>query len=261
MGLHIYPATIRGVDPPISCLLSRPKPEFRTAPTVVYFHGLNGTRNQIFQDRFLAFAEMVKEIGCNLLSAELRAHGDRREDREKTAMENFVRGLRNKENNPFAGALADIRRIMEFIAEKKIAPPGRVAVCGMSWGALHAMYAMKIARSLRCGLALLPVGRIGAMMEFRKLAETPLIQKYEPLNFLRGLAPAPLLMLTAERDQRVDCRHAGELYERLLEEYEAAGAANRLVYKMLLGAGHAYDPRMTGYAREWFENFLLDGGE
>jgi len=257
MPLHIYPVTIFSVDPPIHCLLSRPTAEARNAPTVIYFHGLNGTRNQVFQDKYVEFAEAIQEIGCNLLSVELRAHGDRREKKELTAVDNLMKIISHKELNPFDGALEDIRRIIEFVIEKSIAPPGDIAVAGLSWGAMHALFAIKQERRIRCGVALLPVCKITSLVEFRRLSHQPVIQKFEPLSYVEKIAPTPLLILTAEQDHRSDPRYAGELYEKLVPEYEAAGALDKLAYALLLGVGHAYDSRMAQMAKTWFKAHLL----
>ena len=257
MALHLYPVTIRSVSPPIQCLLSRPTPEFRPAATILYFHGLNGTRNQIFQDRYLEFAEAVKALGCNLLSLELRAHGERRDKKETPAMENLIRIMNQKDENPFDGAVLDIKRTIEFIIEKQIAVPGGIGVCGLSWGALHAMYAMKLEYRVKCGVALLPVGRISRLVEFRRLKNHALVQKYEPMQYLEKIAPKPLLMITADQDTRVDARDAGDLYEKLYPEYLEADAVDHLTYRMLLGATHAYDSRMTKLSMDWFRTHML----
>ncbi|RJP23320.1 MAG: hypothetical protein C4527_20435 [Candidatus Omnitrophota bacterium] len=259
MPLHIYPVIIRSVSPPIQCLLSRPTPEFRSAPTILYFHGLNGTRNQVFQDRYVEFAEAMQKIGCNLMSVELRGHGERREKKEMPAIDNMMKIITHKELNPFDGAVLDIRKIIEFIIEKGIAPPSEIAVSGLSWGAMHALYAMKTERRIRCGLALLPVCKITALVEFRGLEGHPLIAQYEPLNFIEKVAPKPLLMITAEKDTRADPRFAGYLYEKLYPEYVAEGAGDKLAYYMLLNNGHAYHPKMTEMAAEWFkQHFLIE---
>ncbi len=257
MPLHIYPVTIRSVSPPIQCLLSRPTPEFRANPTILYFHGLNGTRNQVFQDRYVEFAEAVQKLGCNLLSVELRAHGERRENKELPAIDNMMKILSYKEKNPFDGAILDIKKTIDFIIEKQIALPGQIAVAGLSWGGMHALFALKCERRIRCGLALLPVCKIKSMVEFRGFKTHALIDKYEPLNFIEKIAPKPLLMITSDRDTRSDPRFAGELYEKLYPEYLSEGASEKLAYYMLLNWGHAYHPKMTEMAMEWFKKYLL----
>ncbi len=259
MPLHIYPVIIRSVSPPIQCLLSRPTSEFRSIPTIIYFHGLNGTRNQIFQDRYVEFAEAIQKIGCNLLAVELRGHGERREKKELPAIDNVMKIITHKELNPFDGAMEDIRKIIEFIIEKKITPPGEIAVAGLSWGAMHALYALKMERRIRCCLALLPVCKITSLIEFRGLEGNSLIQKYDPLNFIEKIAPKPLLLVTTEKDTRADPRYATQLYEKLYTEYVAEGAGDKLAYTMILKTGHAYHPKMTQLAVDWFrKHFLIE---
>ncbi|MDP8245049.1 MAG: alpha/beta fold hydrolase [Candidatus Hinthialibacter antarcticus] len=257
MALHVYPVTIGQISPPIHGLLSRPSAKDRTLPTLIYYHGLNGSRNQAFQDRYLILAEAIQALNCNLLSVDLRAHGERRADKNVPAVENFIRLLSDKEKNPFEGALADVKRTVDFVIEKKIALPQQIGVIGLSWGGTHVLYALKNERRIRCGISLLPVCSIGSLLEFRAMKEHPLIKEFEPLNYIKSLAPKPLLMITGEKDKRAEPRFASDLFQELEIEYGDAGAADRLAYAMLLNAGHAYDERMTDIVVNWIQEYLI----
>lgn len=257
MALHIYPVTIQSVSPFIHCLLSRPTPESKICPTLVYFHGLNGTRNQIFQDRYVEFAESIKNLGFNLFSVDLQCHGDRRLHLERPGIENFLKLIMSKEINPFDAALKDIIATTDFLINKDIAVPGKIAVAGLSWGGMHALYALKIERRISCGIAMLPVCKISSMIEFSKLAGDPIIEKYEPLTYVEKIAPKPLLILTTEKGLRSDPKYASELYEKLRLEYKAGNAEQNLAYSMILGAGHAYHPQMSIMVCDWLRKHLL----
>ena len=257
MALHIYPVTIRSVTPFVQCLLSRPTTENRSAPTLIYFHGFNGTRNQIFQDKYVEFAEAVQAIGYNLLSIDLRGHGDRRDDRKSHALDNVMKLMKHPQKNPFDGAIADIEKTVQFLIEKKICLPQQIAACGLSWGAMHALYALKQSYHVRCCIALLPVGKITNMVEFKRMSTDPLVKKYDPLNYVTGIAPKPLLMISAENDTRINPLYAGQLYEKLYPEYKAAGAGDKLVYKMLLDVGHHYDSKMADMTVKWLKEHLV----
>ncbi|MEW6237842.1 MAG: alpha/beta fold hydrolase [Candidatus Omnitrophota bacterium] len=257
MPLNIFPVTIKDITPAIHGLLSRPGHEIRTTPTLVYFHGLNGSRNQIFQDRYLEFAEAIRDLGVNLFSVDLRGHGERRENKERPAIENLMKIITHKEKNPFYGAMEDIKKIFDFLVDRKIAHPAKMAVAGLAWGGMHALYALRQERRLRCCIALLPVCKITSLVEFKGLEKHPLIQQFEPLNFLEKLAPKPLLIVTGEKDTRADPHFAAQLYEKLHPEYAVAEAEENLAYAMMLGAGHAYDSRLTQWTVEWLEKYLL----
>lgn len=259
MALHIYPVTIRSVSPPIQCLLSRPTTEFRCTHTIIYFHGLNGTRNQIFQDRYMEFAEAMQEIDCNLLSIELPYHGERRKDKETPAVQNMLKVIGSEERNPFVCAIEDIQKIIDFIVEKKITRPGEVGVVGLAWGATNALYALRKERRIRCGVVLLPVCKISSLVEFRTLAGQPIVEEYEPLNYVQKIAPKPLLFVTGEQDSRANPVYASELYFKLQKEYEEANIPDKLAYTMLAGVAHAYDSQMSELAKEWFKKYLLGG--
>ncbi len=262
MGLNIFPVTIRGVTPAIHGLLCRPGHEHRSLPTVLYFHGLNGTRNQIFQDRYVEFARTISGLGCNLLSVDLRAHGERRENKERPAIENMMKIITHKEKNPFDGAFEDIKVIVDFLIDKKITLPGKLAVTGLAWGGMHAMYALKSERRVSCAIALLPVCKITSLIEFKGLVKNALVQKHEPFNFVEKVAPKPLLLVTGEKDTRADPRYAAMMYEKLYPEYLSAGADKNLAYTMMLGTGHAYDPRLADWVVKWLnEHILVDDKE
>lgn len=257
MSLHIYPVTIRTVSPFVQCLLSRPTTENRPAPTLLYFHGFNGTRNQIFQESYVEFAESIQAIGYNLLSIDLRGHGDRRENRQTPALENVMKLMKHPTKNPFDGAVEDIEKTIQFLVEKQISLPNQIASSGLSWGALHAMFALKLSHHVRCCIALLPMGKITNMVEFRRMGKDPLIQKYDPPNYIQRIAPKPLLMISAENDTRIDPLYAGRLYQHLHPEYKAAGASEKLAYKMLLDVGHHYDSRMSKMTVAWLKQHLV----
>ncbi len=214
MALHIYPATIRGVTPPIQCLLARPTPKTRTAPTLIYFHGLNGSRKQIFQGRYAELAEAIQENGWNILSVELRGHGSRRVNKNLSAIENIVNTITSNDHNPLDGALADIPAIVDFLLDKKIASVGAIATAGLSWGGMHALYALQKEPRIQCAAALMPICKITGMVEFQELEGHPLVERFEPLHALRELAPKPLLMITTEKDRRAHPRYASQLYEK-----------------------------------------------
>jgi len=261
MALHIYPVVIHSTTPPISGLLSRPSTEFRCTYTVIYLHGLNGSRNQIFQDRYLEFAEAIKALGSNLLAVDLPCHGDRRKDKNIPAAQNLLKVIGQEENNPFTVFLDDIPKIIDFAVEKKITRPGEIAVVGMAWGATNALYALCRERRIRCGVLLLPVCKITSMAEFRQIQNLPIIEQYEPLTFVQKIAPKPLLFITGEKDTRANPGYASQLYHQLEPEYAEAGVSDKLAYAMLAGVGHAYDSDMTELTVEWFKKHLLSGEE
>jgi len=258
MGFHLYPVIIRGVTPPIPGLLSRPTEEFQCLPTVIFFHGLNGSRNQVFQGRYQELALALQQLECNLLSIELRGHGERRENKVQPAVQNLLREIAHRARNPFAGAMEDIAKTVEFVIEKKIAHPGEIAVAGISWGALSVFYALHQESRVSCGAVLLPVCRITGLMEFRRLQGKAVVEPYEPIHFLENIPPKPLLFITAEKDTRADPRYSSELYECLAPRYEAESAQDRLAYMMLPGAGHAYTPAMTEIVVDWLKKYFLE---
>lgn len=257
MALHLYPVTIRSISPPIQCLLSRPTTEFRCLHTIIYLHGLNGSRNQIFQDRYMEFAEAIQNLGCNLLSIELPFHGERRQNKEQPAIQNMVKSMVHKENNPFNAFINDIQKTVDFIIEKKITRPGEIGVVGLAWGATNAFYALKTERRIRCGVVLLPVCKISTLVEFKQLKDQPIIEQYEPLNYVDKIAPKPLLFVTGESDVRADPVFANELYDKLLPEYKETDDQEKLAYTMLLNTGHAFDSQMTQLTVDWCQKHLL----
>lgn len=262
MALHIYPVVIQNAVPPIQCLLSRPSTEFRCTSTVIYLHGLNGSRNQIFQDRYLEFAEAIQELGFNLLAVDLPYHGDRRKDKDLPAAQNIIKVIGHEEHNPFSRFLDEIQKVVDFIVEKKITRPGEIGIVGMAWGATNALYALCRERRIRCGVLLLPVCKITSLTEFRQLQNQPIVEQYEPLNYAQKIAPKPLLFITGEKDTRANPYFASQLYQKLEPEYEEAGASDKLAYAMLAGVPHAYHSDMTELTVDWFKKYLLgdEGG-
>ncbi|MBI1389141.1 MAG: alpha/beta fold hydrolase [bacterium] len=261
MGLHIYPVTIKQISPPIHGLLARPDKVDRTLPTLIYYHGLSGTRNQAFQERYMELAEALMDLGCNLLAVDLRGHGERRADRQMPAVECFIKLLSDRKNNPFDGALEDAKRTVDFAIERKIAHPSHIGVIGLSWGGMHVLYALKAERRIRCGVALLPVCKIASLQEFRPFKDNALIQQYEPLTFATGIAPKPLLIVSGEKDKRADPAFTAEYYQQLMPEYEKLNKQDRLAYAMLLDASHAYDSRMTDMTIGWLKEYLMPEDE
>ncbi len=259
MDLQLFPLTIRSVHPPIPCLLSRPKEELRSAATVIYFHSLNGARDQIFKDRYLEFALAMRTIGCNLLSIELPCHGERRKNVKISPMQNILHGIGSDTQNPFACIIEDTHKIIDFLIEKRIARVGEIGIAGMAWGAVNAFCALCNEPRIRCSVLFLPVCRISSMTEFRPLKGQAIVEQFEPMNYVKNIAPKPLLFITGEKDQRANPQYTSELYQKLLPEYEAIHAREKLAYKMLLGVAHQYESQMTALAIEWFNKYLFIG--
>lgn len=257
MSLHLFPVTIGKIDPPIHGILSQPEQKLRTLPTVIYFHGLNGTRNQPFQDRYRGIAELFQQRQVNFLSVDLREHGERRHRKHGTPTENILHMLKEGDANPIEQAFEDFQRLVEFVIEKQIARPPHIGAMGLSWGALHAMYALQQEEQIQTAVALLPVCCIHSLVEFRKFHNHPKVMPYEPLEFLRTLAPKPLLMITAEKDTRSRASYASDLYHQLLEDYRRAAAEENLIYAMMLDHGHSFHQRMTELTNDWIDRFLV----
>lgn len=253
MALHISPLLIHGVK----CLLSRPTKDDRCLPTVIYLHSLNGNRDQIFLDRYQGFAEAMKSLKCNLLSVELPGHGDRRKDRDIPASLILTKLLCRDEDNPLLCFEEDIKKIVDFMLKEPIAPSGGIAVVGMGWGAMNGLYALRRERRIRCGALISPVCTIAGLMEFRHLQGHPIVEKYEPLNYVEKIAPKPLLFITGEKDMRANPLFASQMYQKLEPEYAALGAASQLSYIMLAGANHIYNDDITALVVDWFKKYLL----
>ncbi len=207
----------------------------------------------------MEFALTMQEMGCNLLSLELPYHGERRKDKDLPAVQNMLKSIGHEQLNPFVCMIEDIQKTIDFIVEKKITRPGEIGVVGLAWGAANALYAMRKERRIRCGVVLLPVCKITNLVEFRSLEGQPVVEEYEPLNYVEKIAPKPLLFVTGENDNRANPVYASQLFEKLRPEYEAAGVADKLAYTMLAGVAHAYDSQMSDLAKEWFGKYLVGG--
>jgi uncharacterized protein len=215
-------------------------------PAVVILHGA-GSRKENHVD----FARSAVGHGFAALVFDNRGHGE-------------------SEGTLGAGVIADVQRVVAFVAERPEVDAERIALRGSSMGGQLAIHAGAVSARVAAVVAICPAGEDMVLPDVRRLArgERPhpdsalaamrldasgmvaWLEENDVRDAVRLLGPKPLMLVHARGDEVVPCAFSEELYE-LAEE------PKRL---LILDGGHhrsvQHDPEIQGETLRWLERTL-----
>jgi len=151
--------------------------------------------------------------GHRVVSFDLPNHGDLI-DRFGEGLPGMVAAIRAGED-VFARIAAIGRAVVDLALARGWASPDRLAVCGISRGALAAMHVMAADRRVRAGAFLAPVTHIPAVSEFAALADRPIIERANAVALVARLADRPIYLSIGRADERVSTARCVEFHEAL----------------------------------------------
>jgi hypothetical protein len=213
------------------------------APAVVILHGA-GSRKENHVD----FARRAVGHGFAALSFDNRGHGE-------------------SEGTLGAGVIADIQRVVAFVAKRPEVDAERVALRGSSMGGQLAIHVGAVSERVAAVVAICPAPEQMVLPDIRRIArgERPRpdsalasmrldaagmaawLEENDVRDAVGLLGPKPLMLVHARGDEVVPYTFSEELYE-LAEE------PKRL---LLLDGGHhrsvQHDPEIQGETLRWLE--------
>jgi uncharacterized protein len=216
------------------------------APAVVILHGA-GSRKENHVD----FARRAVGHGFAALTFDNRGHGE-------------------SEGALGAGVIADVQRVVAFVAKRPEVDAHRIALRGSSMGGQLAIHVGAVSERVAAVIAICPAGEQMVLGDIRRIArgERPRpdsalasmrldaggmaawLEEHDVRDAVRLLGPKPLMLVHARGDEVVPCAFSEELYE-------LASEPKRL---LLLDGGHhrsvQHDPEIQGETLRWLERAL-----
>jgi fermentation-respiration switch protein FrsA (DUF1100 family) len=216
------------------------------APAVVILHGA-GSR----KENHIDFARRAVGHGFAALTFDIRGHGE-------------------SEGALGAGVIADVQRVVAFVAERPEVNADRIALRGSSMGGQLAIHAGAVSGRVAAVVAICPAGEQMVLSDVRRVArgERPRpdsalasmrldaggmaawLEENDVRDAVRLLGTKPLMLVHARGDEVVPCAFSEELYE-------LADEPKRL---LLLDGGHhrsvQHDPEIQGETLRWLRRVI-----
>jgi fermentation-respiration switch protein FrsA (DUF1100 family) len=213
------------------------------APAVVILHGA-GSRKENHVD----FARRAVGHGFAALTFDNRGHGE-------------------SEGELGAGVIADVQRVVAFVAKRPEVDPGRIALRGSSMGGQLAIHVGAVSERVAAVVAICPAGERMVLGDIRRIArgERPRpdsalatmrldadgmaawLEEHDVRDAVRLLGSKPLMLVHARGDEVVPCTFSEELYE-------LADEPKRL---LLVDGGHhrsvQHDAEIQGETLRWLD--------
>jgi alpha-beta hydrolase superfamily lysophospholipase len=197
-------ASEEGVHRGLAYLLWLPDPEVSPPPWpgVVILHGA-GSRKENHAD----FARLASSAGWAALSFDARGHG-------------------SSEGGMSPAAVADVLRMVRFLAATEGIDHTRIALRGSSMGGFLAIHTAAISDEIAGVIAICPANEQGLLRGLRQETLEMRVEDRGALEAWLGehnvrdateeIGPRPLILLHAEGDQSIPLNLSEEIYERAL---------------------------------------------
>lgn len=196
----IFYVTYQSVhDQKVTALLTLPKKSDQALPCLILMHGL-GDRKTV--DYIEAGNRYLLDAGYAVLRLDISNHGDRfKYDYDFDLTE----GYRYWTRNLITQTVFDLRRAVDFIQTREELDPARIGFMGISLGGIIGTIFCSVEERVQVPVIVLAGGKLNLM--FGKEALSGDTKNYlsiiDPINYVAGIAPRPLLMINAENDDIV----------------------------------------------------------
>lgn len=217
-----------------------------SAPAIVVLHGAGSQRGN-----HVDYARAAVSHGFVALTFDNRGHGE-------------------SEGKLGPRAIADVQRLVRFLAERPDVDAGRIALRGSSMGGLLALHAAAMSERVAAVVAICPAAEHMLIGDLRRLArgERPppgsaleamrvdarglvaWLEEHDVREAVRRLGDRPLMLVHARNDEVVPYTFSEELYERAQEP-------KRLL--LLHGGDHRsaqHDPEVQGETLRWLNRVM-----
>lgn len=186
-------------DQKVTALLTLPEKTAQSLPCIILMHGL-GDRKTV--DYIEAGNQYLLDAGYAVLRLDISNHGDRfKYDYDFDLTE----GYRYWTRDLITQTVFDLRRAVDFIQTRVELDPDRIGYMGISLGGIIGTIFCSVEERVRVPVIVLAGGKLNLM--FGKEALSGDTKDYlsiiDPINYVAGIAPRPLLMINAENDDIV----------------------------------------------------------
>jgi len=231
-------------DKKVTALLTLPKNNKQPLPCIILMHGL-GDRKTV--DYIEAGNQYLLDAGYAVLRLDISNHGDRfKYDYDFDLTDGYMYWTRDL----ISQTVFDLRRAVDFIQTREELDPGRIGYFGISLGGIIGTIFCSVEDRIEVPVIVLAGGQLNLM--FGKKALSGDTRNYlsiiDPINFVKDIAPRPLLMINAANDDIVP-----PITSKLL--FKAAKKPKEIIW---YPAKHHDIPLELAYREgiQWFDRYL-----
>jgi len=192
---HITFTSVHGKRVP--ALLSLPEQGEAPYPVVIAQHGLGdhkGVDYMQYGDKILS------EHGFAVMRIDFELHGERKS-------QNFDRSMIQKYPYTFTNVLSqtvfDLRRVTDYLDSRSDIDANHTAFLGISLGGIAGTVFCGVEARVEYAIIVIAGGGLEFVFGSGNGKKQAMIAPVEPLNFVKQIAPRPLLFINAEHDETI----------------------------------------------------------
>jgi uncharacterized protein len=181
----------------VTGLLSVPEKGKKPSPVIILLHGL-GDRKTV--DYIQTGHDIFIDSGYSVLRIDIANHGDRKEHKYDFSLTD---GYRYWTRDLISQTVFDLRRSIDFLETRSDVDADRVGLFGISLGGIIGTIFSGVDERLKVPVIALAGGNLSLMFGLDALTEETKVffSIIDPINFVAGIAPRPLLMINSENDE------------------------------------------------------------
>jgi len=197
-------------DAIVTGLLTIPKNVSKPVPAIIFVHGIEDNKQKDYME---VGHQFMIDSGYAVLRIDVANHGDRKlHDYEY----DLIDGYRYWTRDIIAQTVFDLRRAIDFLQTRPEIAHERIGYFGISFGGIIGTIFCGVDERIKVPVIALAGGGFHLAFKFKALAEETSIYLsiIDPINFVEKIAPRPLLMLNAEKDEVVPPFATKALYRK-----------------------------------------------
>jgi len=241
----LYYVTYRSFhDAIVTGLLTIPKNVPEPMPAIIFVHGIQDNKRVDYME---SGHQYLVDSSYAVLRIDVANHGDRKVHDYKY---DFVNGYRYWTRDIIAQTVFDLRRAIDFLHTRPEIDSTRIGYFGISFGGIIGTVFCGVDQRVKVPVIALAGGGFNLAFKFKALSQDTRIYLsiMDPINFVDKIAPRPLLMLNAEKDEVVPPMMTRAMYRK-------AGEPKKIVW---YPTKHRQIPLDEAFpeAIRWFKKYL-----
>ena len=197
----------------VTGLLTIPKNALKPLPVIILLHGAGDEKTV----DYIEFGnDFFYKNGYAVLRIDISKHGDRVEEDYDLS---FTGKTKYWSREIITQTVFDLRRAVDFIETRKELNAEKIGFFGISLGGITGTIFCGVEKRIKVPVIVLAGGQLNIMYGAKALsADTKdFLSIIEPNNFVKQIAPRPLLMINAENDEIVLPLMTKSLYKNAKE--------------------------------------------
>lgn len=163
----------------------------------------------------------------------------------------------NKGIDIIGNCIDQAEKAVDYVIHQKLADPNKMAVAGLSRGALIALHLAARNDHFQTILLFAPLTRLEKAKEFSHMKENPLVKSLDLFAIAPLIANRRIRLYIGNNDTRTDTRSSYEFAMRLVEASSLRSAKIELIISPSIGQlGHGTSPEIFRQGAEWLASCI-----